>query len=170
MPSYRFLKDRCTMRNSNEGGKAKTFFLTIIVVVTCTASVQARDSKSDSSSKTAEETPLQRIWKEFEAASKESNGDPHKHIEILAKYIQQHPSEITGRDAAANFAFAVADLLPKMKDDNTAMLASLRTMNQAMATVAPFDHADYDAILSSRGMLDNKLLIAYGAELARQSV
>jgi len=150
-------------------GRAKTFLLIIVVTAICAASVQAQESKSDSS-KPAEETPLQRVWKEFQTAAKESNGDPHKQIAILANYVQQHPTYITGRDVAANFGFAVADLLPKMKSDNTAMLVSLRTMDQAITAVAPYDRAEYDAVLASRGMLENKILIAYGAELARQSV
>ncbi len=130
----------------------------------------AQNQTKAAPAKPVEETPLQRVWKEFQSAAKESKGDPQKEISILAQYVKEHAADIHGNSVAANFGFTMADLLPKMKSDPHAMLASLKTMNKAMAAVSPFDRAQYDAILAARGILQQKILLPEGAKLARQSV
>ena len=143
----------------------------LLVAIFAMATVSlAQNQKKAAPAKPVEETPLQRVWKEFQSAAKESKGDPQKEVSILAQYVKEHAADIHGNSLGANFGFAMADALPKMKNDQQAMIASLKTMNKAMASVAPFDRAQYDAILATRGMLQPKLMLAEGAKLARQSV
>ncbi len=131
---------------------------------------EAKRAKEEATAKPAEETPLQRVWKELQNVEKESNGDPQKEIALLAEYVAHHPSEIKGRDVTANFGFIVARLLPKMKGEPATLVSSLEPMDKAMSAVSPFDRSTYDSILASQGPLKLKILLDYGAHLAKQSV